>query len=51
MWCKRCAGRVYWDKMYDNPTYIDLACLGCGKRWFVKKDSVLARKIIESAGR
>lgn len=51
MWCKKCGNYVYWDKMYDNPTFIDLVCLGCAKRWFVNKDRPLARWVVNQYGR
>lgn len=39
MWCAKCGGRVFIDAMYQNDTFIDLSCIMCGKRWFIKKRS------------
>jgi len=46
MWCKKCAGVVYIDKMYDNESFLDTACLMCGKRWHIKKSSTFGRVLI-----
>lgn len=37
MTCKKCNGRVYIDRVFSQKTRIELYCLMCGKRWFVKK--------------
>jgi hypothetical protein len=47
MYCRKCDGPVYHDRMYNNDSFIDLSCLMCGKRWHLKKDHVLARLILE----
>jgi DNA-directed RNA polymerase subunit RPC12/RpoP len=46
MYCKKCGGQVYHDAMYDNDSFVDISCLMCGKRWFVKKSSPFARVFI-----
>ena len=46
MWCKKCAGVVYIDKMYDNESFVDTSCLMCGKRWHIKKASPLGRFLL-----
>lgn len=38
MTCRRCNGRVCIDRVYSQKLRIELSCLTCGKRWFVKKD-------------
>lgn len=38
MWCKKCQGRVFIDRVFSQKLRIELYCLACGKRWFVKKD-------------
>jgi hypothetical protein len=45
MHCKKCSGPVYVDIMYDNETFVDVACFMCGKRWHITKRSVLGRYI------
>jgi len=39
MWCKKCNGQVFVDSMYQNDSFIDIACIMCGKRWHVEKKS------------
>lgn len=46
MWCKKCGGIVYVDKMYDNESFVDTACIMCGKRWHIKKASPLGRFLL-----
>lgn len=36
--CKKCQGRVFIDRVFSQKMRIELYCLLCGKRWFVKKD-------------
>ena len=48
MYCKKCDGVVYHDSMYKNDSFIDLACMTCGKRWFVKKGSSLGRYVLDA---
>ena len=48
MYCRRCEGVVYHDSMYKNETFVDLACMSCGKRWFVNKATVLGRYVLNA---
>jgi len=41
MTCKRCNGRVFIDRVFSQTLRIELFCVCCGKRWFVKKDGNL----------
>ena len=44
--CDKCEGPVWHD--LESAKYYDMACLYCGKRWFVRKDiykKVLERKL------
>lgn len=43
MRCRKCGGFVYHDSMYKSESYVDLSCLMCGKRWFIKKNNPLVR--------
>jgi NAD-dependent SIR2 family protein deacetylase len=38
MTCKKCNGRIYIDRVFSQKLRIEIYCLSCGKRWFVKKD-------------
>lgn len=33
-----CNGRVFVDRLYPIDKRIELYCLTCGTRWFVKRD-------------
>jgi DNA-directed RNA polymerase subunit RPC12/RpoP len=46
MYCKKCGGQVYHDSMYENESFVDFACVMCGKRWFVKKSSPFVRAVV-----
>lgn len=35
--CRKCGGRVFVDRLYPQDKRIELACLICGKRWFLHK--------------
>jgi len=35
---KKCSGSVFVDRVFSTPLRLDLFCLRCGKRWFIKKD-------------
>jgi len=39
MTCKKCSGRIFVDRMFEQNLRIELFCIMCGKRWFIKKDS------------
>jgi len=38
MFCKRCSGRVFIDRVFSQKLRVELFCMSCGKRWVVKKD-------------
>lgn len=33
-----CNGRVFVDRLYPMDKRIELYCLKCGHRWFIKRD-------------
>jgi hypothetical protein len=37
--CKKCKGRLFVDRVYSQNLRIEVSCLMCGKRWFIKKDT------------
>ena len=36
MYCKKCEGRVFIDRVFSSDLRIELFCVMCGKRWMVK---------------
>jgi hypothetical protein len=44
MYCTKCDGRVFVDRVFSQKLHIELFCIMCGKRWMVNKDrSALGR--------
>lgn len=41
--CDKCRGPVWHD--IESAKYYDMACLYCGKRWFIRKD--IYKKVVE----
>ena len=41
--CDNCEGPVWHD--LESAKYYDMACLYCGKRWFIRKDTY--KKVVE----
>lgn len=39
MWCKKCGGRVFIDRVFSQKLHIELYCLMCGKRWMINKET------------
>lgn len=55
MFCKKCNGRVFVDRMFTGKSKkskdsegnnIELACIMCGKRWTLSKENALAKCLI-----
>jgi len=38
MYCKKCRGRVFVDRVFSSETRLELFCSMCGKRWMLKTD-------------
>ena len=39
MFHKKCkGGNVFIDRVFSHELRIELFCLRCGKRWFIKRD-------------
>lgn len=34
----KCGGSVFVDRVFSHELRLDLFCLTCGKRWFIKRD-------------
>jgi hypothetical protein len=47
MWCKKCNGRVFIDRVFSQKLRIELYCISCGKRWIIKKDGNALGKWLE----
>ena len=39
MWCKKCGGRVFVDRVFSQKLHMELYCLMCGKRWMINKET------------
>lgn len=39
MWCVKCNGRVFIDRVFSQKMHIELYCIMCGKRWMINKES------------
>lgn len=39
MWCSKCGGRVFVDRVFSQKLHMELSCVMCGKRWMVSKDT------------
>lgn len=35
---KKCGGSVFVDRVFSHDLRLDLFCLRCGNRWFIKRD-------------
>jgi hypothetical protein len=38
MWCSKCSGRVFVDRVFSQKLHMELFCVMCGKRWMVNKE-------------
>jgi hypothetical protein len=39
MWCQKCNGRVFVDRVFSQKLHIELFCVMCGKRWMINKET------------
>jgi hypothetical protein len=39
MWCSKCNGRVFIDRVFSQKMHIELYCVMCGKRWMINKET------------
>ena len=39
MWCKKCNGRVFIDRVFSQKLHAELFCILCGRRWMVNKET------------
>lgn len=47
MWCGKCKGRVFVDRVFSQKLHVELFCIMCGKRWMVNKETSSFGKWIE----
>ena len=47
MTCMKCESRVFFDRIYSDPNRAELFCMGCGKRWMIKKDNPFAAWLLK----
>lgn len=43
LYCKKCVGRIFIDRVHSNGGDIDLFCLKCGARWMLHKNHPTAQ--------
>jgi len=48
MWCKKCNGRVFVDRVFSQKLHMELFCVMCGKRWMVNKEMSAFGKWLEN---
>ena len=39
MWCRKCSGRVFVDRVFSQKLHVELFCIMCGKRWMINKET------------
>jgi len=47
MWCQRCSGRVFIDRVFSQKLHMELFCVMCGKRWMINKETNALAKWLE----
>lgn len=47
MWCKKCSGRVFVDRVFSQKLHVELFCVMCGKRWIINKETSRFGKWLE----
>ena len=39
MWCQKCSGRVFIDRVFSQKLHMELFCIMCGTRWMIDKET------------
>jgi hypothetical protein len=39
MWCGKCSGRVFIDRVFSQKLHMELFCIMCGRRWMCNKET------------
>ena len=47
MFCKKCNGRVFIDRVFSQKLHMELFCIMCGKRWMINKETNVLAKWLE----
>ena len=47
MWCVKCNGRVFIDRVFSQKLHMELYCIMCGKRWMINKESSIFGKWLD----
>lgn len=42
LYCRKCSGRIFIDRVHSNNGDIDLFCIKCGSRWMLHKSNPAA---------
>ena len=51
MWCGKCGGRVFVDRVFSQKLHIELFCILCGKRNMINKETSAFGKWIDQKER
>lgn len=47
MFCMKCSGRVFIDRVFSQKLHTELFCIMCGKRWMINKETSRFGKWLE----
>lgn len=47
MWCTKCGGRVFVDRVFSQKLHMEMFCIMCGKRWMINKETSAFGKWLE----
>jgi hypothetical protein len=39
MWCGKCGGRVFVDRVFSQKLHVEVFCILCGKRNMINKET------------
>ena len=39
MWCSKCGGRVFVDRVFSQKLHMEMFWVMCGKRWMINKET------------
>ena len=39
MFCSKCNGRIFIDRVFSQKLHIELYCIMCGKRWMINRET------------
>jgi hypothetical protein len=51
MFCQKCNGRVFVDRVFSQKLHVELFCIMCGKRWMINKETSALGKWLEKRDR